>query len=44
MEENAYETNAKCKTVNPSHQWIIEINQDEINHANELKEAIVLIS
>ena len=39
IEEHEYET-----TVNPNDQRIREIAQDEINHANELKEAIALIS
>ena len=44
IEEHAYETYAKYLSVNPSDQRIREIAQDEINHANELKEAIALIS
>ena len=44
IEEHAYETYAKYLTVNPNDQRIREIAQDEINHANELKEAIALIS
>ena len=44
IEEHAYETNANCLIVNPNDQRIGEIAQDEINHANELKESIALIS
>ena len=44
IEEHAYETYEKYLSVNPSDQRIREIAQDEINHANELKEAIALIS
>ena len=44
IEEHAYETYSKYLTVNPNDQRIREIAQDEINHANELKEAIALIS
>ena len=44
IEEHAYEAYAKYLSVNPSDQRIREIAQDEINHANELKEAIALIS
>ena len=44
IEEHAYETYVKYLSVNPSDQRIREIAQDEINHANELKEAIALIS
>ena len=44
IEEHAYATYAKYLTVNPNDQRIREIAQDEINHANELKEAIALIS
>ena len=44
FEEHAYETYAKYLTVNPNDQRMREIAQDEINHSNELKEAIALIS
>ena len=44
IEEHAYETYTKYLSVNPSDQRIREIAQDVINHANELKEAIALIS
>ena len=44
IEEQAYETYAMYLTVNPNDQRIREIAQDEINHANELKEAVALIS
>ena len=44
IDQHAYETYAKDLTVNPYDQRILEIAQDEINHANELKEAIALIS
>ncbi len=43
IEENEYETYAKYLTVNPNDHRIREIAQDEINHANKLKEAIALI-
>ena len=44
IEEHAYETYSKYLTVNPNDERIREIAQDEIDHANELKEAIALIS
>ena len=44
IEEHAYETYAKFLAVNPNDQRIREIAQDEIKHANELKEAIAFIS
>ena len=44
IEEHAYETYAKYLVVNPSDQGIREIAQNDINHANELKGAIALIS
>ena len=44
IEEHAYDTYSKYLAVNPNDQRIREIAQDEINHANELKEAIALIS
>ena len=44
IEEPKYETYAKHLTVNLNDQRIREIDEDEINHANELKEAIALIS
>ena len=44
IKKHAYETYAKNITVKPNDQRIREIAQDEINHANELKEAIALIS
>ncbi len=43
-EDNAYETYAKYLTVNPYDQRIRVIAQYEINHANELKEAIAWLS
>ena len=44
IQEHAYESYAKYLIVNPNDQRICEIAQDEMNHANELKEAIPLIS
>ena len=44
IEEHASETYAKYLIVNPNDKRISEIAQDEINHTNELKEAIALIS
>ena len=44
IEEHAYETYKKYLDVNPSDKKIRKIAQDEIDHANELKEAIALIS
>tara|TARA_B100001029_G_C14886857_1_gene353100 strand:- start:108 stop:614 length:507 start_codon:yes stop_codon:yes gene_type:complete len=44
IEEHPYETYSKYLDVNPNDQRIREIAQDEINHANELKEMIALIS
>tara|TARA_Y100001968_G_scaffold244133_1_gene228100 strand:+ start:543 stop:1046 length:504 start_codon:yes stop_codon:yes gene_type:complete len=43
IEEHAYETYAKYLNIYPNDQRIREIAQDELNHANELKEAIALI-
>ena len=44
IEEHAYETYLRYLEVNTNNMRIREIAQDEINHANELKEAISLIS
>ena len=44
IEEHPYETYAKYFTVNQNDQRIRQMAQEEINHANELKEAIALIS
>ena len=44
IEEHAYETYSKYLEVNPHDHRIIEIAQDELNHAAELKEAMFLIS
>ena len=44
IEEHAYKTYENYLAVNPNDQRIREIAQDEINHANELKEAIALIN
>ena len=44
IEEHAYYNYSKYLEVNPNDKRIREIAQDEINHANELKEAIALIS
>ncbi len=44
IEEHAYESYAKYLGVNPNDQRISEIPQDDINHPNELKEAVALIS
>ena len=41
---HAYETHADHLSVNPKDQIKREIAQDEINHANELKEEIAFIS
>lgn len=43
IEEHAYETYAKYLLVNPNDLRISEIAQDELNHANELKDSIALI-
>ena len=44
IEEHAYKTYAKYLSNNPNDQRIRDIAQDEIKHANELKEAIALIN
>ena len=43
IEEHAYETYSKYLVKNPFDKRIIEIAQDELNHAQELKEAMLLI-
>ena len=44
IEEYAYETYSKYLEENPHDHRIIEIAQDELNHAEELKKAMILIS
>ena len=43
IEEHAFETYSKYLVKNPFDKRIIEIAQDELNHAEELKEAMALI-
>ena len=43
IEEHAFETYSKYLVKNPFDKRITEIAQDELNHAEELKEAMALI-
>ena len=43
IEEHAFETYSKYLVKNPFDRRITEIAQDELNHAEELKEAMALI-